>query len=189
MNAQEATFDFLVEQAEWREKKAAEHPDDPRNLKSAFALRQLADFVLTLDPSDYRLKRLEILVCPSGIATPGEAANNVASRVGFLNGVVPPPSQSLRAFIDAALDDFRSDPTTIEPVEQLRFILDHEDSPEGLDAIGHLRVWLDSTEDQLVSRARIEGWPWQRIGDSLGQSKQAVWEKYRDADPRDTADT
>ncbi len=188
-STQEAVFDYFVQQAEWRERKAMEHPEDSRNLKSAFALRQLADFVRDLSPDDYRVRRLGLLVCPTGEAVPGEEASMVASQVGFTSRIVTTPAESLRIFLDAAMRDFQADPSSIEVSELLQFIVDHQDSPEGLEGIAYVRNWLDSIEDDLVLKARVEGWSWQRIGDALGQSKQAVWEKYRDPDPRDTADT
>jgi len=188
-SAQEAVFDYFIQQAEWRERKAMEFPEDSRNQKSASALRQLADFVRTLSPDDYRVKRLALLVCSTGEAMPGEEASMVASSVGFQAKIVTTPAESLRIFLEAAMRDFQADPRFLRPSEPLQFILDHQDAPESLEAMGYLRGWLNSIEDDLVLKARVEGWSWQRIGDALGQSKQAVWEKYRDPDPRDTADT
>jgi hypothetical protein len=188
-NTQEVVFDYFVQQAEWRERKAKEHPEDSRNNKSAFALRQLADYVRGLSADDYRVKRLALLVCPTGEAMPGEEARVVASQVGFTAKIVTTPAESLRNFLEAALRDFRADSSVIEPSEQLRFILDHASEPEALDALSFLRSWLDDVEEDLVLKARVEGWPWQRIADSLGQSKQAVWERYRDPQDRSPDDS
>jgi hypothetical protein len=183
-SAHESVFDYFVLQAEWREHKAMKHPEDARNNKSAFALRQLADYVRDLSPDDYRVKRLALLVCPTGEALPGEEATMVARQVGFTARIVATPAESLGIFLDAAMRDFQADPSSIEPAEQLQFIVDHQDSPEGLEGMRYLRSWLDSIEEDLVLKARVEGWSWQRIGDAIGQSKQAVWERYRDPQDR-----
>lgn len=76
---------YLREQAEWREGKAVEYPEDLRNAGCAAALRSLADYieregaahpaVLALDAmqSDYELDRF----------VPGEDGRRLISRFGF----------------------------------------------------------------------------------------------------------
>ena len=34
-------------------------------------------------------------------------------------------------------------------------------------------------EEDLVNKARVEGWSWFGIAEALGRSRQAVWEKYQ----------
>jgi len=77
--------------------------------------------------------------------------------------------------------------TEMEPSVLAQLIEENTDDPPlALSAIGALRRWLDGLEEDLVNKARIEGLSWHGIGTYLGRSKQAVWEKYRDPDPRDT---
>jgi hypothetical protein len=52
------------------------------------------------------------------------------------------------------------------------------DPAVGLAAVSALRALLDSLEQLQVGRAREQGWPWQKIAEALGVSKQAVHKKY-----------
>ena len=52
-----------------------------------------------------------------------------------------------------------------------------------LDATRILREFVDAAELRAVDAARLVGMSWQRIGDGLGQSKQAVWSRYAGWDP------
>ena len=69
------------------------------------------------------------------------------------------------------------------PLEELLRAIG-DDDPEDLEAIGIMREMLDTREEELVLKARVEGWPWSRIADALGLSEQAVREKYRDPQDR-----
>jgi hypothetical protein len=75
-------------------------------------------------------------------------------------------------------------------VHDVRAMLEHADDTDpnfGLAAVGSLRRWLAEREEDLVKKARVEGWSWFGIAEALGRSRQAVWEKYREPiDPRDT---
>lgn len=53
------------------------------------------------------------------------------------------------------------------------------DPANGLRAVAALRRLLDHLEATQVRNARDRGWPWQRIADHLGVSRQAVHKKYR----------
>jgi DNA-directed RNA polymerase specialized sigma24 family protein len=48
----------------------------------------------------------------------------------------------------------------------------------GLAAVASLRLLLETLEQVQVENARARGWPWQRIAEALGVSKQAVHRKY-----------
>ena len=64
---------------------------------------------------------------------------------------------------------------------------DPDDPVVSLSAIREVRSWLDVRELHFVERARTEGLSWHGIGQALGRSKQAVWERYR-TEPGDTPD-
>jgi DNA-directed RNA polymerase specialized sigma24 family protein len=48
----------------------------------------------------------------------------------------------------------------------------------GLRAVAALRKLLEQLETVQVRSARVSGWSWQEIADSLGVTKQAVHKKY-----------
>jgi DNA-binding NarL/FixJ family response regulator len=53
------------------------------------------------------------------------------------------------------------------------------DPAVGLAAVASLRGLTESLEELQVTRARAQGWSWQRIADALAVSRQAVHKKYR----------
>jgi hypothetical protein len=61
-----------------------------------------------------------------------------------------------------------------------------DDTHTALEALRNVREWTEDRERYWVLKAREEGLSWHGIATALGRSKQAVWEKYRDPDPRDT---
>jgi hypothetical protein len=81
---QQAIAEHFREQARWRRERAAEYPDDHRNVTSAAGLEELADYVLSLPPSDERLREL--------------------GRAGMLEGLFSPPSGGAAAY---AISRFR----------------------------------------------------------------------------------
>ncbi len=52
----------------------------------------------------------------------------------------------------------------------------------GLRAVVALRRLVERLEDLQVRSARLAGWSWEEIGQSLGVSKQAVHKKYGQAE-------
>ena len=100
-----ALADYLNDQAAWRQGKADEYPEDPRNQRSAKALRQLAQYVLSLPSGDERLRMLAALDWVAwGRFVPGAEAGRVVARIGFDLG----PSDIdalLTRFTDACVDD------------------------------------------------------------------------------------
>jgi len=96
---------YLTDQAEWREEKAAEHPNDERNAGSARGLSALADYVASLPLDTFRLVRLAGL-CPS-IADAllfGEHAAGVIARYHFDD-----PTEDGALFLDRLADEMESD--------------------------------------------------------------------------------
>jgi hypothetical protein len=85
----------LNQQATWRDRKAADHPQDLRNAGSAQALRAAADHVMGLEPTDPRLQSLVSmpwvsgLVEEDGLLLPGEEGSREASTCGFHAPVDP----------------------------------------------------------------------------------------------------
>ena len=53
-----------------------------------------------------------------------------------------------------------------------------EDPRKGLEAVVALRRTLEAMEAAQVENAFIAGWPWARIAEVLGVSKQAVHKKH-----------
>ncbi len=78
---------YFASQAEWREHKAEEYPDDTRNERSAAGLRALAEHVQGLPARDERLVLLAVLdplpVDDIAPFTPGEEGARLASRFRF----------------------------------------------------------------------------------------------------------
>ncbi|HEX7099374.1 MAG TPA: hypothetical protein VF377_09025 [Acidimicrobiia bacterium] len=54
-NIREAVASYFEQVARWRDEKAEDYPDDPRNLRAADGLREAAAYVRSLDPADSRL--------------------------------------------------------------------------------------------------------------------------------------
>jgi hypothetical protein len=52
------------------------------------------------------------------------------------------------------------------------------DPADGLAAVVALRRLADRLEDAEVERALNEGWPWSRIAEALGVTRQAVHKKH-----------
>jgi hypothetical protein len=59
-----------------------------------------------------------------------------------------------------------------------------DDPLEALEAIGKLRRFVEYASKGAVHDARWNGASWCRIGELLGFSKQAVWQKYAGYDPQ-----
>lgn len=47
---------------------------------------------------------------------------------------------------------------------------------------GQIHV-LDEDRDEMIRAARAAGASWEKIGDAMGVSKQAAWERYRHLTP------
>lgn len=175
--------ELLVRQADWREGKATEHPEDSRNLESAKRLRELADYVLNLPPDDARLSEL---VDPWMLFS--SAVSHTAGRVGFDN-LDDDMDAALARITAAAIKPAIEDMTALGIREWLDIAEDPDRPMTGLEAVGLLNGWLADREQALVLAGRVGGMSWGHIALCLDRSKQAVWEKYHDADPSDTAET
>jgi hypothetical protein len=82
-----ALHDYIEEQARWRSEKASEYRGDRRNVASADALRELADYVGRLPESDGRLQVLaemrDVLMPGGDVFMPGVEGSEMISRFGF----------------------------------------------------------------------------------------------------------
>ena len=76
---------YLRQEAAWRDEKAVEYPDDPRNERSAQALRALADHVDGLSDGDENGRALEALQerYALDIFAPGDESEYLITRLGF----------------------------------------------------------------------------------------------------------
>jgi hypothetical protein len=95
--------DYLEEQAAWRQRKADEWPDDPRNARSAAALAAAATYVRQLDDSHRQLDLLAgldaeleawqhggSLDAGTGALTVDEQASGTVARFCFDNEATTP---------------------------------------------------------------------------------------------------
>ena len=69
------------------------------------------------------------------------------------------------------------DPAVLLPIANAEPLSDVDST---LFAVGALRRWLGDREMIGVFKARAEGRSWSWIGERLGKSRQAVWERYSD---------
>ncbi len=71
---QSALADKIEEQAIWREVKAEEYPDDPRNARAAECLHQLAAYVRSLPADDARIQYLAAISVGDDVFAPSSNA-------------------------------------------------------------------------------------------------------------------
>ena len=63
---------------------------------------------------------------------------------------------------------------------RIRVVGDWEGAPlDGLCHSARVSRALDKVQRELVGRARASGRSWTEIGESLGISRQAAWERFR----------
>jgi len=113
-DVRQALAEHLESQAHWRDEKAREYPDDPRNEQAASAMRALATYILQLPLEDPRLQYLALISMDEDVwmasedALPfdiddreaewlefGEEESRFWGRVGFDDGGKRDPSDHL----------------------------------------------------------------------------------------------
>jgi hypothetical protein len=101
-----AVVAYLNDQADWRDRKAAEYPEDARNARSAAALRELAGYVETLPDDDDKLAALMEVQerYDLDVFAPDEEAARMISRVGF-DAPMTEPEAFLAALVTAEVKD------------------------------------------------------------------------------------
>jgi hypothetical protein len=127
--------DYFRSQAEWRDRKAEEYPEDKRNVQSAAALRSLADYVEPIDgreaegPSGKRiLSRVydveqhltEQHLTEGTLTLGGERTKREVARYGFGQ---PVTDESHKKFLEDLL------PLCLK--DAYEFAEDHHDDPTG----------------------------------------------------------
>jgi hypothetical protein len=80
-----AMADYLAQIADWRRRKAEEFDRDLRNLRTAQALEDLADFVLDLPDDDSRLATLDRLAMEGELFAPGQMTAYEIGRFRFFS--------------------------------------------------------------------------------------------------------
>lgn len=80
---QAALLSYLAEIAAWRRQRAQELDRDPRNLRTAAALDELADYVASLPETDERLVRLASLTMRGERFEPGQQLHYEIGRFRF----------------------------------------------------------------------------------------------------------
>lgn len=80
-----AMTEYLLRVADWRRAKAEEYDRDPRNLRSADAIEELAGFVESLPETEPRLVRLGQLGMVGEIFFPGQQASYEIGRFRFFD--------------------------------------------------------------------------------------------------------
>jgi hypothetical protein len=91
---QRAIADYFLEQARWRDERAAEHPEDHRNSQSAAGLSELAKYVLALPDDDERIIDLTTLATREGVFMPFQEGSRITGRFRFGR-----PDQDCGAFL------------------------------------------------------------------------------------------
>ena len=76
---------YLGQVADWRRRKAEEFDRDQRNLRTARALDELGEFVLSLPADDERLLALDRLAMVGEFFAPGQMASYEIGRFRFFS--------------------------------------------------------------------------------------------------------
>ena len=82
---QRAIASYLGQVADWRRRKAEEFDRDQRNLRTARALDELGEFVLSLPADDERLLALERLAMDGELFAPGQMTSYEIGRFRFFS--------------------------------------------------------------------------------------------------------
>jgi hypothetical protein len=175
MQYKELLAEAIENEANWRDMKADEYPDDDRNTKAARSLHGLATYVRSLAEDDRRLKVLEQLT-GSDWPINGEEIREALKRVSLHQTV--PPSAALDSLAEPAALDLRSLCDTSSTPSQ---ILEELETAEPLFALALSAELEDRVADdtrQLVHQARDIGASWSVIGALTGMSRQGAQKKY-----------
>jgi hypothetical protein len=95
---------YLAEIADWRRRKADEYDRDLRNLRTATALEDLADYVLGLSDDDSRLVELDRLAMEGEFFVPGQMTAYEIGRFRFFS-----EEPSLDAFLTHVVELAQAD--------------------------------------------------------------------------------
>ena len=81
----QAIASYLRQVADWRRRKADEFDRDARNLRTAAALEEYADYVLGLPGDDERLRALARVAMEGEVFAPGQMASYEIGRFRFFS--------------------------------------------------------------------------------------------------------
>lgn len=95
LSTQKLMADYFRGVASWRRTRAEDYDRDPRNIRCADGLDELAEFVLNLPDADERVMQLERLAVHSGVFELEQRAHVAASRFRFHT-----PESSCDAMLD-----------------------------------------------------------------------------------------
>jgi hypothetical protein len=93
-SVQHAIADYIHEIARWRRRKLDEYQADPRNLRAATGLEELAAYVLTLPDDDARVRELGRLAMQGELFQPGQQTSYEIGRFRYHY-----PDTNLDAFV------------------------------------------------------------------------------------------
>ena len=112
-----ALAEYLEQGALWREEMGERHPEDLRNLRSAEAMRRLADYIRSLSAGDERLQALHVLNPLEDVwALSGEETRHFTSRIGFHGPPSNDPAE-LDELLSRLLEAVVSDEVDIDAAE------------------------------------------------------------------------
>lgn len=97
--------------AQWRREKMREFDPDPRNLRSAAGLEELADFWLALPENDERVVELTTLTFLGQMFRPGQRTEWEIPRFRFYH-----EESTVEAFLNHLLELARQDAAETDPI-------------------------------------------------------------------------
>lgn len=98
-STQQLMAQYLRGIAAWRRVRAEDYDRDPRNVRCADGLDELADYVLSLPDDDGRIKQLTDLAVHSGVFELQQRAHVTVSRFRFHT-----PESSVDAMLDHIIE-------------------------------------------------------------------------------------
>ena len=99
--ARSAIVEYLYRVAAWRRAKADEYDRDPRNIRSADAIEEFAEYIATLPDDEQRLVRLGRLGMEGDNFYPGQQSSYEIGRYRFFDDAGPVHHD---AFLDAVVE-------------------------------------------------------------------------------------
>ena len=92
---------------------------------------------------------------------------------------VPEQQPEVTRFYSRTSNYFDEHPIGADP-RDLAGMIASDDLDEALFGVGLMHMWLADQEMSRVFQARADGRSWGWIGERLGRTRQAIWERYRD---------
>lgn len=99
--AKAAIIEYLYRVAAWRRAKADEYDRDPRNIRSADAIQEFAEYIAALPDDEPRIARLGQLGMEGDIFYPGQQSSYEIGRYRFFDDAA---ERDHDAFLTAVVD-------------------------------------------------------------------------------------